>query len=174
MPAPPRPSLSAANSSTVAVEHETLGKRYFHCLPSEDADAAPELMFTENDTNYERLWGGENASPYVKDAFHNHVIGSSSSTTPCINPAQTGTKSGAHYTFTAVPGNGSTAVVRIKLTRSADSSEDVAVADAEAFDETIAARKAEADDFYSTLDRDVALCEDLKNVNRQALSGMLW
>lgn len=86
---PPKPSLSSSGEGVITTKHETLGRYHLYCLPSPppvdsqgeevnpDADAvAPELLFTENDTNYYRLYGGQNETPYVKDAFHDHIISS--------------------------------------------------------------------------------------------------
>jgi hypothetical protein len=161
-----------------------LGTRYLHCLSSpspasDGGEVVPELLFTENETNYERLWDGENNSLYVKDAFHNHIIGprASDSLTPSqsafVNPESTGTKGCAHYDFTDVPGDGGCVVVRVKLTTARSSQEDLAVEDDEVFDDLIEARRSEADDFYAAFDRDIAT-SDLRNITRQALAGMLW
>ena len=64
----------------------------------------PELLFTENESNASRLWGQPNATPYVKDAFHEYVI---SGRGEAVNPAKVGTKAAAHYVLD-VPGGGST------------------------------------------------------------------
>lgn len=75
-------------TSTVTARHPTLGKTHLHCLPSpppvgptnefdsssETVSVDPELLFTENDTNFSRLYGGTNQALYVKDAFHDHII----------------------------------------------------------------------------------------------------
>lgn len=183
-PNPPRPKLSRPTEGTIKAEHSMLGTRHLHCLSSptssgDSAEVVPELLFTENETNYERLWDGENNGPYVKDAFHNHIIGprASDSLTPYqsafVNPEFTGTKGCAHYVFTDVPGDGGCVVVRVKLTTAASSQEDLAVNNEEEFDDLIEARRSEADEFYSAFDHDVAT-SDLRNITRQALAGMLW
>ena len=74
---------------------------------------APELLFTENESNVQRLWGQPNASPWVKDAFHQYVVSGNSE---AVNPAQTGTKAAARYVLD-VPAGGS-AVVRLRLSAS--------------------------------------------------------
>ena len=81
-----------------------LGEYWLHC------DGAPELLFTENESNAGRLWGQPNASPYVKDAFHEYVI---SGRGEAVNPAKIGTKAAAHYVLD-VPGGGSQ-IVRLRL-----------------------------------------------------------
>ena len=73
-------------------------------------DGAPELLFTENESNASRLWGQPNASPYVKDAFHEYLI---SGRGEAVNPAKVGTKAAAHYVLD-VPGGGSK-TVRLRL-----------------------------------------------------------
>ena len=73
-------------------------------------DGAPELLFTENESNPQRLWGQPNASPWVKDAFHQYVVSGDSG---AVNPAKTGTKAAARYILD-VPAGGS-AVVRLRL-----------------------------------------------------------
>ena len=60
-PQPRKPHLKAATGSkgvsVVAASHPELGDRRLHC------DGAPPLLFTENDTNTERLFGAPNAEP---------------------------------------------------------------------------------------------------------------
>ncbi|KAF8335748.1 Six-hairpin glycosidase-like protein [Cantharellus anzutake] len=177
-----RPSLSALSSNTILGDHPTLGRRYFHCISSPppadvgaDEEITPDLIFTENDTNFVRLYDGENASSYVKDGFHDHIIPShrmEDDTSSYVNPDKKGTKSGAHYVFKDVPPNGGCAVVRLKLTRKSIE-EDTTAKDEELFDGVIEARKAEADDFYDVIAGSVA-SHDLRNITRQALAGMLW
>ena len=63
-----KPSLREAGPGVIQATHPELGEYWLHC------DGAPELLFTENESNAQRLWGQPNASPYVKDAFHAYVI----------------------------------------------------------------------------------------------------
>ncbi|KAG8928473.1 hypothetical protein FRC02_006869 [Tulasnella sp. 418] len=89
LPTPPRPTLEQTSEGVITATHETLGTTNLYCTPSpppfgpsneeieadvEDDSVIPELLFTENDTNFERLYGGQNTTPYVKDAFHDHII----------------------------------------------------------------------------------------------------
>ena len=83
-----KPSLRQAAPCVVQAAHPDLGEYWLHC------DGAPELLFTENESNAQRLWGQPNASPYVKDAFHGWVI---SQQAEAVNPARAGTKAAAHY-----------------------------------------------------------------------------
>ena len=89
-----------------------------------------------------------------------------------VNPDKTGTKAGAHYVFNNVPGNGGCVVVRLKMTP-ATPDEDSSILDEELFDDTIEDRRVDADEFYARIARG-SINEDLRNIMRQALSGMLW
>ncbi len=156
----PKPALAAiAGAAAIQASHEALGTRYFYC------DGAPALLFTENESNNERLFGAANASPYVKDAFHQAVIHGQSE---AVNPAQAGTKAAAHYQITVPPG--ATAVLRLRLS---DQIPDALADPFDGFDAVFAARLAEADAFYAGVTPDT-LSADAQLVMRQALAGMLW
>ncbi|KAG1771823.1 Six-hairpin glycosidase-like protein [Suillus occidentalis] len=216
---PPLPSLSAATTdddiSYIKVKHSEMGGNFLCCLPSpppmgpdgkfvgdEDAVINPDLLFTENNTNFRRLYSGVNQSACVKDAFHDHIIpshrpqrgrsdsqgtdGSStprptSSTSTCeplpqespfVSSDKCGTKSAAHYIFRDVPGRGGCAVVRLKLTPLSPN-KDRSLEDEGAFDDVVEERREEANEFYSSL-LFGPISDDLKQVMRQALGGMLW
>lgn len=157
-------------------------------VEQEDEDGVtPEIMFTENDTNFERLYNVPNKSEYVKDAFHDHIIPShrpktattngtngqhSEAQRTFINPENKGTKSGAHYTFKNVPGKGGVVVVRLKLTPHTPDT-DASINDEELFDDSMDERRREADEFYGRL-LGGSVTDDLKAIYRQALGGMLW
>lgn len=219
------PTLTGGTKSDIkriAAKHPTLGRTNLYCMPSPppvdgagkfadpDADAIePELLFTENNTNYRRLYGGNNDTPYVKDAFHDHIIPShrpaaektsdsapdSGASTPklngeatasttaqptappepsinYVNPEMKGTKSAAHYTFSDVPGNGGCAVVRLKMTPLSPA-KDPSIEDEAIFDDVVEERREEADEFYNSLVFG-PISDDLKQIMRQALGGMLW
>jgi hypothetical protein len=154
-----RPSLSVLEGAPARVlaEHETLGRYHLAC------EGAPELLFTENETNAERLFGAQNESPYAKDAFHDYVV---HGRRDAVNPARRGTKMAARYRET-VPAGGER-VVRLRL-----SAEDVTEPFGDAFDAVFAARRAEADTFHRTLAAP-ELSEDERLVQRQAIAGLLW
>ena len=104
-PDQPKPSLRQKpeeNTVTIETSHAELGGFLLHC------DGNPQLLFTENDTNNERLFGTPNATPYVKDGINNYVV---SGRQDAVNPSQTGTKAAAHYQLDV--GAGETAVVRL-------------------------------------------------------------
>jgi len=103
LPQSSRPML-AASEGRICATSQQLGE--YELL----FQGNPELLFTENDTNYARLYAGQNPSPYVKDAFHRYVIHGE---TEAINPAATGTKAGLHYRLSISPR--SEAVIRLRL-----------------------------------------------------------
>jgi Glycosyl hydrolase family 63 C-terminal domain len=151
-----RPTLQQINNSAIKASHKELGNYTLHC------DGAAELLFTDNETNVSRLWQQPNASPYVKDAFHEYVIGRRRD---AVNPAHSGTKAAAHYVLD-VPAN-DCRVVRLRLSKSS-------LANAfEKFDQLFAERLAESDEFYERI-TPKNLTEDERRVHRQALAGMLW
>lgn len=193
--APPKPVMYLAAPGAIAVKHPQM-KANLYCLPSpppvgpatseeDDGDIVyPEMLFTENETNYKRLYGGQNVNPYCKDAFHDHIIPShrpsdwskagetSGPRSEFVNPHNRGTKGASHYVFRDVPANGGCAVVRCKLTPEKPDA-DPGITDEELFDSTVDERREEADEFYAHLAVG-PLTDDLRSVMRQALAGMLW
>jgi hypothetical protein len=153
----PRPMLREAGGAVVA-SHPELGDCTLSC------ESAPELLFTENESNAHRLWGQPNATPYVKDAFHRYVI---SGDREAVNPGKTGTKAAAHYALD-VPAGGCE-VVRLRLTAGPANKQQFG----KAFDEAFQQRVADADEFYARI-APPSLSEDERRVHRQALAGMLW
>jgi hypothetical protein len=151
-----RPALLQVAEGTILASHGLLGERTLQC------EEGPELLFTENETNARRLWGQSNPSPYVKDAFHDYVV---SGKREAVNPSKAGTKAAAHYRL-EVPTGGSK-VVRLRL-----SAKPLAYP-FDTFNETFAARLADADEFYDRITPH-SLSEDERRVHRQALAGMLW
>ncbi|MGZ7030214.1 MAG: MGH1-like glycoside hydrolase domain-containing protein, partial [Terriglobales bacterium] len=129
-------------------------------------DGNPPLLFTENETNAQALWGLKNARPYVKDSFHQRVV---KGNVEAVNPDQTGTKACAWYTLQLDPGQ--TTILRLRLTHMTDASRLVPYAGPD-FDGLFAERIAEADEFYSFCP--ATLSEDGKRVQRQAFAGLLW
>ena len=152
----PKPSLSG-KAGAIRVSHPELGELTLSC------DGSPELLFTENETNASRLWGAPNSSPYVKDAFHRYVVDGDRE---AVNPAKVGTKAAARYVLN-VPAGGSS-VVRLRLSAAAPSTPFGA-----GFDAAVAARLAEANEFYDRI-TPRSLSEDERRLHRQALAGMLW
>jgi hypothetical protein len=158
-----RPVLARTGRSpglrAVAASHPQLGDRWLYV----EGDAA--LLFTENDTNTERISGRPNASPYVKDAIDRYVVHGQRD---AVNPAGTGTKVAAHHHIAVAAGT--SAVFRLRLTDLAPERLSDPFRD---FEPTVQARRAEADDFYRAITPPSA-SEDAARVMRQALAGMLW
>ncbi len=127
------------------------------------AKANPQLLFTENETNNERLFGTPNRTPYVKDGIGNYVVAGQQA---AINPERTGTKAAAHYQVEV--GAGATAVIRLRLTDTASGAPF-----GPRFEEVLQQRRHEADAFYRAI-APPGLSADAANVMRQALAGMLW
>ena len=154
------------NARTIGVEVAEYGRRWLV------AEGEPQMLFTGNETNMRRLFGVENLAPYVKDAFHEYLIGGRQD---AIDPAQTGTKAAALYRF-EVPAGGST-TLRLRLTDQDPERTTGAAGPVEwfgkTFDETFAARIAEADEFYA-LREPREPSEDRLRVQRQAFAGLLW
>ncbi|MFN7930125.1 MAG: glucosidase [Blastocatellia bacterium] len=147
--------LLRAKDGAVEILHHVFGERYLYC------EGAPELLFTENETNARRLYGIE-AEGYAKDGINDYVVNGASQ---AVNPAQQGTKAAAHYLVTVEPG--ATATLRLRLAHEAIPSPFAR------FAETLQQRLHEADEFYDTvIPADV--CDDNRNVMRQAFAGMLW
>ena len=139
-----RPALVAKDGMIVA-EDLTL-----------EGDGAPELLFCDNESNRQRLWGAENMTPFPKDGIARHVVAGDAT----VNPDQTGTKAAFRYRL-AVAGGEST---QIELRLGGGP---------EPFDDVMAARRAEADEFYAGL-TPPGTTPDEANVMRQAFAGMLW
>ncbi len=153
----PRPQLREAAIGAIAASHPKYGERVLSC------DGNPRLLFTENETNTERLFGTPNRTPHVKDAFHNYVIHGEEA---AINAEKSGTKAAAHYSLALGPGE--TRTVRLRL-------HDASLRQpfGSDFDALMQTRRREADEFYATV-IPASLDEDATNVMRQALAGMLW
>jgi hypothetical protein len=157
-PEKPKPSLRAMTGEGAAIfaMHPELGEYRLYC------DGTPVLLFTENDTNNERLFGTPNPTPYVKDAINNRVV---EGRQDAVNPNPAGTKAAACYRLT-VPA-GATQNVRLRL---AGNARDDPFG---AFDRAIDARLAEANAFYRAI-TPAGTSEDAAALLRQSYSGMLW
>jgi hypothetical protein len=151
-----RPMVHESAGGTIIASHPKLGQRILYC------EGAPELLFTENESNASRLWGQPNLSPFVKDAFHEYVI---SGRREAVNPSKVGTKAAAHYIFEVPAGGSKIAHLRLAAKPSTDPFG--------AFDQTFTARLADTDEFYNRI-TPASLSEDERRVHRQALAGMLW
>jgi Glycosyl hydrolase family 63 C-terminal domain len=178
-------AASVPDSLCVELNHWMYGKRWLIC------GGQPELLFTENETNFARLFKGRNRSPYVKDAFHEYVIRGNKS---AVNPRQSGTKMAAYYKADLKPGQSEILKLRlldmeplgsmesnlrldgaITSPAHADRSEGAPASNdlGAGFDALFTLRQKEADEFYaSRVAGDIS--DDAKNVLRQASAGLLW
>ncbi len=160
-----RPALERVGNTVKAADPK-LGVRYLYC------EGDVPLLFTENETNTQRIFGVPNRSPYVKDGINNYIVHGQQG---AVNPEQKGTKAAAHYRITVQPG--ASQVIRLRLTGSAPGT--VAPGNGKSikpfadFDDALEIRHKEADEFYDTV-IPRSLNADQANVMRQALAGMLW
>jgi hypothetical protein len=167
------------------LEHWQYGKRWLLSA------GVPELVFTENETNYQKVFKYRNRTPYVKDAFHNYLIHGAKT---AVNPQSTGTKMAAHYLLNLASGESATLKLRLTdldplggmdadspmvgtITGPAHQERSAGVPGTndfgDGFDAVFIQRQKEADEFYdSRIPK--ALSDDARHVMRQAYSGMLW
>jgi Glycosyl hydrolase family 63 C-terminal domain len=153
-----KPTLKLTQPGVIEATESSLGKRWLYC------ENLPVLLFTENETNTELLFGQKNNSPFVKDGINNYVIHGQKE---AVNAEGFGTKVAAHYHFSLAAGE--TRIVRLRM------SDAEALADpfGSEFDQIFALRKQEADAFYQDLSTQ-PLPESEQAIQRQAFAGMLW
>jgi len=152
-----RPSLQQLGANGIGAVHPQLGDRYIYC------EDPIELLFTENETNTQRIANRPNATPYVKDGINDYIVHGRAE---AVNPQHVGTKAAAHYLIEL--GAGQSHVFRVRLC-------DIPQRQpfSEAFAAVMAARRRESDEFYASV-IPTNLSADAANVMRQALAGMLW
>jgi hypothetical protein len=151
-----RPELRQVGPGLIRADHATLGTYWLACQD------ASELLFTDNETNAQRLWGVPNGSAHVKDAINDAVVHGAAGT----NPDAVGTKAAAHYALTIAPGATETILLRLS---------DQPLSDPfTAAEQILALRHAEADGFYGSQFGANQMTEDQRLVQRQALAGLLW
>jgi hypothetical protein len=168
---PDRPSVQLITGtpavSVVKAVDAKLGESHLYC------DGEVPLLFTENETNTQRIFGVPNRTPYVKDGINNYIVHGQEG---AVNPEKKGTKVAAHYRLTVNPGQ--CQVVRLRLSDVAPAG--FARINGKAagpfggpFADVMQARRKEADEFYAAV-IPPSLNADAANVMRQALAGMLW
>ncbi len=156
-----RPELrqvDPADCPTVEINHPQLPKHWLY------SEGPCELLFTENESNSQKLFGAPNRTPFVKDGINEYVVSGAKGT---VNPERFGTKVAANYKITLAPGE--TAVVRMRLSDVDFRGEDAF----DGFETTFALRQKEANEFYSIVIPQ-SLSPDAQAVMRQAFAGMLW
>jgi len=161
----PKPRLERGQGDSVHIDHPFLGELELVGGP-DPSGTEPTLLFCENETNTRRLYGAESGTPYPKDGIDDHVISGS----PTVNPDQFGTKCAFWYRL-SVPAGGSVEL-RLRL-RPAGTTARPADALGHDFERVMAARLAEADEFYAELTPATASADEAL-VMRQAFAGMLW
>ena len=168
-----KPRIDRAEGETLIATHESLGRFVFRYEqgPTWHEDGvreggAPIVLFTENETNNERLFGSPSVCPYVKDAFHDAVIREDHY---AVNRKGVGTKAAPWYILDLAPGE--SRVVKLRLTHE----DELAAGDAlgAGFDAVFADRQREADAFYAATIRS-ELDTERTAITRQAYAGLLW
>jgi hypothetical protein len=150
-----KPALALIRDGMVGVEHGELGEYQFAY------EKAGEPLFTENETNAMRLFGVQNSSPYVKDAFHEYIIQGQDA----VNPNRTGTKFSPCYSWEVDAGGSET--IRLRLSAKAEAPAEAFIG----FDEILNQRKQEADEFYAS-NIPAGIPEDAQAVARQGYAGL--
>jgi hypothetical protein len=159
-----RGRLWHSSEGALAGAHPELGSIELAAGAGPDG-AAPEWLFTENETNAARLFGAANPAPFVKDAFHEYVV---SGRADAVNPARTGTKAAARYRLWLGPGQSAELRLRLRVGASEERAELGA-----GFERELALRQREADEFYAGRIPHSLSAEE-RAVARSAYAGLLW
>ncbi|MEP6926606.1 MAG: glucosidase, partial [Ginsengibacter sp.] len=153
-----KPVIADYNKTTVKATHQRLGTYYLYFQPTR------ATFYTENETNTELVSGIPNATPFVKDAFHDAIVHKKN--VRALRKKTSGTKFAPVYDYTIAGGESKTIYLRL-------SNKELDNAFNEGFENIFSSRKAEADEFYNTiLPTDTPA--EMKGIQRQALAGMLW
>jgi Mannosylglycerate hydrolase MGH1-like glycoside hydrolase domain len=161
-----KPELRAGEGSSIVTDHPFLGR--LELVAGDGPDGAPpEVLFCDNETNDERLFGSASPVQYPKDGISDHVVGGAAT----VDPAGRGTKAAFWYELHVEPG--ATAELRLRLRQAGGEPRDRELALGDDFERVVAKRQAEADEFYAELTPPGA-SSDEANVMRQAFAGMLW
>ena len=149
----PKPAIRQADDTHLTCEQETLGRYTLEAITKPE-----RFLFTENETNHERLSGAQNGSPYVKDAFHRYVIAQE---TGAVNPEHSGTKAAAYYREMIPAGKGIELKFRLHTEKESGPVD---------FDAVFAQRIAETNEFYGFNEKAPAILQAV----RQAHASLLW
>jgi hypothetical protein len=163
---PVRPELRARPGGEVLAEHHTLGDFVWQLDPANGPEFHA-LLFTENETNRQRLYQTANLQPFVKDAIHEAVVGGRAE---AVNPAHTGTKAAAHYEVKIAPG--ARYVLRLRLVPAGEAAA-LTQAFGDAFTRILQQRRDEADTFYRNFISYPPESEEFR-IMRQAQAGLIW
>ncbi len=157
----PPGQLTRTGDGIIELNHGTFGRRWLYCDHS--GGRAPELLFTENETNRQRVFSTANDTPYVKDAFHRYIVHGEHA---AVNPRATGTKAAAHYHLRIAAGKTATLQLRF-IDRQFQAPFDPT------FAQLFSQRQREADEFYQALTPELN-DQDVRTIQRQALAALLW
>jgi hypothetical protein len=163
---PDRPGLRQIDSCQVEASHATLGTFRFLVDPNSGMKLH-DLLFTENETNMQRLFNAPSVGPYVKDAFHEAVVHGNAQ---AVNPAKVGTKAAAHLEAQIAAGASVTVRLRLVVQNAAVSLQD---SFGKNFDDLLNGKRQEADRYYQTAVPYPPESEEFRVV-RQAHAGLLW
>jgi hypothetical protein len=159
-----RPQMSRDEAGGIVASHESLGT--FALRADVHDGGVPDVLFTENETNHERLFGTKNGTPHVKDAVDDYVV---HGRRDALNPASTGTKAAFHDVLDVA--GGGTSELRLRLTMTTAAGPEAPFGDR--FDHVLVDRRRDADEFYdATIPQRIT--GDARNVVRQAAAGLLW
>jgi hypothetical protein len=159
-----RPRLALAADGIIAARHEQLGEMELRFAPA-SGGARARPMFTENESNAERIWGSANSSAFVKDAFHHAIVRGEAN---AVNPENVGTKAGLHYVL-EIPGGGEQTVELELLTPRTSKP----VGFGRPFTKEMTRALREADQFYARVIPSGSNTDE-RNVIRQGYAGLLW
>ncbi|XP_064618493.1 uncharacterized protein LOC135482436 [Lineus longissimus] len=159
-----KPEMEQKGNNKVECQHRHLGCSTLLLGQAPDG-SSPEIIFTENETNYKDVYDEENISTYTKEAFHRYII---EGETEAVSPEKSGTKCGAVYKVHTEPGV--PVVIRCQLSTGAPSNGSLVV---EQFSDILEKRKNEATEYYNLV-VPASIPEELRSVNIQALAGLLW
>jgi hypothetical protein len=151
-----KPELKQITETCIKASHPSLGDRWLHF------EKPQASLFTENETNYERIFHVPNPSPYVKDAFHEYIIHQNSD---AVKSDLEGTKAGLHFYFTLQPHESRSIYLRLTNIQNLSAP----FIDTHTLFET---RRCEADEFYSMFTNSSS--QKLQQIQRQAFAGLLW
>jgi hypothetical protein len=160
----PKPRITSIDNKTFGLSHDTLGEYILDFLGDKKIGKAT-MLFTENETNYERLFSIPSSSPFVKDAFHDFVINGKKN---AVNPEKTGTKAAIHLEMSLE--SGESRVVRLRLSEKSERSAGLNI---KSFEKVMEERATECDEFFNAHSSNSMTVEE-KSVVRQAYAGLLW
>jgi hypothetical protein len=160
----PKPRISRSGKTRLLAEHASLGRYVLEAEASKGTEA-PVFVFTENETNSQRLYGFPNSTPYAKDAFHEYVVHGNQG---AVNPQETGTKAAAVSRLNVPPGQ--QVILRLRLCIESAAAQPLIGKD---FDRVFEQRIREADEFYAEKFPN-GMTEEERRVARQSYAGLLW